>query len=526
MSVIGCVNYKGYLIRFYINNMKNLSPQKTILLTVIPAIVATVLLVGGAYLWLDYQDDQRETQLVEGSEIKEKADVETNIDDWRVMPHFSKNLNFYFYYPENWNVTSSYSSGSIDQEGNIIWLSSGYEYDTSEAGFDYSIGTFFDTGDDLKTWVNKKKNEIEKARGVPVEIAEREVNGQEALELCSNGYIAEYPEPACFVYLHSAPFILELKIGRYNTSDFEGVVSMTHALQEKFYLIESSTENLALYESYNLGYRIDYDSEEMSIDQYGNQCNETFGSIDSTSMQIVVTTGAVSDLEKYWYDYEVSSSDNTTITRPHELYLDGVRCIYSFDAKSDYLPDAECKVIFCIANDKLYRITLYPDKNDDLAYDKLFGMLSTLQFATENAITSERYIFRDDNGHYSLVYPAAYGLWEEGGNEQRYFTFAEQTNSWPVKRSVSISYQVFDGTLEECVTTETCLLFYQTLTGHSVTVFKGITALERIYDHGEGVIMREIVFKRGNIIYNLSISTATEGANSEIDEVVDSLEFL
>ena len=277
-------------------NNKNLNRKTAIIILV---VIVAILITGGVYFLFQKNlggTNSNPISISKNSTI-DVLDENISINEWELLPYFSDDFSFLTYYPVDWGLPSITEPDALyNEEGLFIWVYSNSEHNANT--YDYSVSKYRDLGDDLDSWVGKKKLEIESARMASSSVENVEFNNISAKKICIDGTVSDSPAPACFVYLHTPPYILELTIKSPNTQGFELVKKYTNVVTSNFYLL-STGDNWQQYESVNNGFTFKYPEKELPKDTFDATFVDALTRPDSnTVFQIVTHYGYADDLEK------------------------------------------------------------------------------------------------------------------------------------------------------------------------------------------------------------------------------------
>ncbi len=502
----------------------------------IPVLIAVLFLAmtGVVVLYaMEHANDSMQILTVDGTPTdvgsSELLSSQVHFDDWRLSAFFSENANFYFYFPSDWTLSQTLDANYYnDIEGNKFWGNSTNPFDPMQKNFNFNIATLDDTGESLATWVKKKRSFLESQYSADVDMQEININGHDGYEVCLSGFVAEYKEPSCYLYLHQNPSIIEIKISQWASENYFEIQKLSEEIFSRFYLVDSYSDEVSSYYNYNFGYSIKYDPTKLPLQDDSNSSYLIFGSYEhNPRIDIHVETGARNSLEKYWYDDQVPDTAQA-INRPFDLFVGGERCLGYEQAPYDYSNADENLLsieVLCLVNDKLYRINGFGDNNPG-AYRDVFSALRTLEFHADNAVASG-YLYKNNKYDYSIQYPNNVLVSEEGGDLQHYVTFAisPDSNEQP-HGTLIVGAQTFDGTITDCANSDTCLLYFVSLGEFADTQFRGLAAKKNSSPYRDDVDQVTYVLSRNGTIYNISLTTDSETSNTVIDSMFNSFQFL
>lgn len=488
------------------------------------------LLVFSLIFWLvNYLINSEDFNNKSNTNNQVNMESDTNIIKeltWKPLPYFSPNLNMLFYYPEEWDIDKSaiYNSYNGEEEGNIVWFSSNYDSDSiNDKNIGFSINKLFDSGDTFNEWIDKKIENIKDTRGTELEIEDITYNNIQIKKICNNGSIEGYPYPSCFIYLHSSPYIIEMRVDAHSSEHYKLVKDYTDLFAQRLYLLSSNDDTYKKYSSFNAGYDLLYDIDSFPLTSNYNEFSNSFGGDDLyRPFNISVITGAKNDLEKFWFNR--ARYQNSEF--PIDLYIDGTRCLMSdISIEDDYsiIPQTE---IYCLKNDKYYNLSIM-NNISDVELRSIFTMLSTFEFIDDNKNIDGTYSYLNPENKYKINYPLTSEVIEENDNNSERISFYEYYDNYDAL-GISVSYQETDLSLEECVINQFCVLYYQSLVDYNDTTFLGYSAKERTYsDDGDRKLnIRNIVLKKDGVIYNITVTKKDGVDSTDIDDMLNSFEFL
>ncbi len=495
---------------------------------VILVITIGVILAGGAYLLKEYvpADNQQVTTSDNTNSIVQSENVDTS--DWIFAPYFSDLVNFTFYYPSDWELANFIDPGIVlddHHDGSpLVWVSTS-EFAGQKTN-EFGVYYWQDTGDDLETWANKRKQLLQKEHGTEPIIQDIELSGQPAIQQCYDAAVTSVRFPSCHIFFSSQEYIIELRI-EGNKGALNYVRDLTAAFVAQFSIL--TTNNAwQQYSNNNAGFAFTYPSEEIEIKDDPIFSVSAFGSAGQELFTVNSVLGTDSLIE-YWYQ-TAKQYDINQLPVPQELYLDTADCLYADMSRFDLNYTIDQQSLYCEENDRVYEIII-PFGADSPYVQKVFSILSSISFTNKNSLGNNTYLLHVDDPGFELVYPASFmlsALEDWGGT---YIGFEENTDDGLHLKKFSISYLATPLSIQECVDDENeCYIVEGELSAYRESTFASEEVLELSYQEdlydAQPTNNRIILLKRNGFIIKIEIVTDQEGNNTKLNSIINSFSFI
>ncbi len=509
--------------------MKNLSSQKTVLLTIIIAIVVTAVLVGGLYLWLDYREDMEEstssnqTSVLEGDVV---VDTELIAGDWIILPFFSDYTNFVISFPSSWELSEVVGEYQIYEGQPLV----SFRTNLDEFGFDttsFEISYAHDTGDTLEEWVAKRTDVLIDERGVEPKTRSYQKQGTTFVEKCFPVNRGVTLFSSCHSFYQQSPYIIEMKTEALNTVSFATVQNVHDTYLDTFIVLDDGAE-WELFEASNAGFTMRYPEEQYPPVDSNELMSVGFAGDNDAYMRVQAVTGYQGGALDYWYDMTQGIVRDISVV-PQEVFVGGTHCYFA-DLRSNnaYFAAVNNVTTYCQVGNRIFEIDMHLGDTDDI--NTIFlEMLGTMEFETEAELSKDQYSFTSNALGFSFDYSSSLNVYQTAATgEADYIAFEERTFDGLNWKKFGITYEKTTLSLEGCLSNDACFI-WGTLSDYTSRTFAGEVMFYKMFtnDYGDNINVNDgyYIQKRGEYIIQIEVVTNSEGDNELIDAIVDSFTF-
>lgn len=293
---------------------------------------------------------------------------------WKMTPYFGKNFSFVAGYPKGWKEQWSEITPDLTYDDQI--LLSFVENTGAVAENSLQIRYFFDTGEDLATWVSKKLTILQSQKGYQPVQKNISASGVDYVQFCFLGNAKYSPMPDCFAYTQIKPYILELRTD--SASPSFPVQQYIEQFISNFSLLKPG-EDWSTFLNDTAGLSMKYPEDKYPFiaddpSQFINFTKQYIGQFLNIQILTDWTQGPI----QYWYN-ELSTSGDISQLLPKHVILGGNDCYFAdFNPSYSYEGIIGAKQFFCQLQNRLYVFTI--STNDQPVDVDLYRMISSVKF--------------------------------------------------------------------------------------------------------------------------------------------------
>ncbi|MFH0805113.1 MAG: hypothetical protein V1916_02870 [Patescibacteria group bacterium] len=294
--------------------------------------------------------------------------------DWHVTPYFGNDFSFVAAFPKSWkNNVYNITPDMVHDNQPLV----SYTENTGAAGENtLKVNYFFDTGDDLATWAEKRVEVLKSQKGYQPVRENVLVNGINFFQVCFLGSEQYSPMPDCYAYTQAKPYIIELRTDSASASFpaqryIEGFIA-------NFFFLQPG-EQWSTFSNSAAGISMQYPPAKYPViadnpGQYINFSKQFVGQF----LNVQIVNGWTQGPIEYWYG-EVSESGEARQVLPKKVFLGGSECYYvEFDPEYSYEGIIGARQVLCQKQGRLYVFTI---STNNLAVDTdLYRMLNSVKF--------------------------------------------------------------------------------------------------------------------------------------------------